>query len=131
MSRKVIQIGYLVPNIPKVLNDFDLAVLDTKLLFCKTIDISNDLVLKVVDIDTAYTTPPTFNVALHCRLDGCKIYTVFRVEYKVDADWRDTIKAGHKLRYNADSDQIYRFCNGYFELTRDYRVMCSDGLDMT
>lgn len=73
MSRKVIQLLYVVPND----EDFNAAFWNVVLYFeekgcmtkcgCNVWELSNDLMIFAVNIDTAFLTPKRFNVELDSR----------------------------------------------------------------
>lgn len=92
MSRKIIQIGYLVPRDDGVLERFDQIISEltsrgvVSSTGCCSYAISSDLMIYVVDFDTAWYLPETFHVRLqNCGIDYyCR--SIFRIEYRIDED---------------------------------------------
>lgn len=90
MSRKIIQIGYLVPRDDEVLERFDQVISEltsrgvvSSTGYC-SYAISSDLMIYVIDFDTAWYLPETFHVRL--QNGGIDYYcrSIFRIEYRID-----------------------------------------------
>lgn len=90
MSRKIVQIGYLVPRDDDVLERFNRTISEltgrgvvSSTGYCSYV-ISSDLMIYVIDFDTAWYLPETF----HARLQngGIDYYcrAIFRIEYRLD-----------------------------------------------
>lgn len=149
MSRKVIQLGYLLPNDLDYEKTFwnavktfqDRGVISKSCWLC-TWEISPELVMAFVSIDTAFLTPKRFNV----ELDS----TVFRWKSKkydqeFNADLKDIARCGcvvrveYPLQDGAPLDNPLDCYSPYIvkteekahghRFTRPYNVAAGVGLD--
>ena len=133
MSRKIIQIGYLVPRADGVLMTFDRiiseltgrgVVSDTGY---RSHAISSDLMIHVVDFDTAWYSPRTFHVRLqNCGIDYyCR--AIFRIEYRIDEDLPRTVIPDIAL--DADTKFVARPNEKLYSL-KACKCIAADGVDM-
>lgn len=133
MSRKIIQIGYLVPRDGDVLRSFDRIISEladrgvvSKTGYCSHV-ISSDLVIYVVDFDTAWYSPRTFHAQL--QNGGIDYYcrAIFRIEYRLDEDLLKTLVADRAL--DADTKFVARPTEKLYSL-KACKCIAADGVDM-
>ena len=133
MSRKIIQIGYLVPRDDGVLERFDQIISEltgrgvvSSTGYC-SYAISSDLMIYVIDFDTAWYSPRTFYVRL--QNGGIDYYcrAIFRIEYRLDEDLLRTLVPDKAL--DADMKFIARPKEKLYSL-KACKCIAADGVDM-
>lgn len=133
MSRKIIQIGYLVPRADGVLMTFDQIISEladrgvvSKTGYCSYV-ISSDLMIYVIDFDTAWYLPGTFHIRL--QNGGIDYYcrAVFRIEYRIDEDLLRTLVPDRAL--DADTKFVTRAKEKLYSL-KACKCIAADGVDM-
>lgn len=133
MSRKIIQIGYLVPRDDGVLERFDqiISELTDRGVVSGTghcsYAISSDLIIHVIDFDTAWYLPETFHVRL--QNGGIDYYcrAIFRIEYRIDEDLPRTVIPDIAL--DADTKFVTRAKKKLYSL-KACKCIAADGVDM-
>lgn len=133
MSRKIIQIGYLVPRDDAVLKRFDQIISEltgrevvSSTGYC-SYAISSDLMIYVVDFDTAWYLPETFHVRL--QNGGIDYYcrAIFRIEYRLDEDLPRTLVPDRAL--DADTKFVTRPKEKLYSL-KACKCVAADSVDM-
>lgn len=133
MSRKIVQIGYLVPRDAEVLERFDQIISElmgrgvvSSTGYC-SYAISSDLMIYVVDFDTAWYSPRTFHVRLqNCGIDHyCR--AIFRIEYRLDEDLLRTLIPDRAL--DADTKFVTREEEKLYSL-KACKCVAADSVDM-
>lgn len=133
MSRKIIQIGYLVPRDDHVLKRIDQIISEltgrgiiSSTGYC-SYAISSDLMIYAVDFDTAFYLPEAF----HTRLNngGIDYYcrAIFRIEYRIDKDLPKTLIPDRAL--DADTKFVTRPRGTLYSL-KACRCVAADGVDL-
>lgn len=133
MSRKIIQIGYLVPRDDAVLKRFDQIISEltdrgvvSKTGYCSYV-ISSDLMIYVIDFDTAWYLPETFHVRL--QNGGIDYYcrAIFRIEYRLDEYLLKTLVPNRAL--DADTKFVTRAKEKLYSL-KACKCVAADGVDI-
>lgn len=131
MSRKIVQIGYLVPRDDEVLERFDQVISEltsrgvvSSTGYC-SYAISSDLIIYVIDFDTAWYSPKTFHVRL--QNSGIDYYcrSIFRIEYRIDLP-RTEIP---DMALDADTKFVTRPKEKLYAL-KACKCIAADGVDM-
>lgn len=133
MSRKIIQIGYLVPIDDGVLKRFDQIISEltgrgvvSSTGYC-SYAISSDLMIYVVDFDTAWYLPEMFHVRL--QNGGIDYYcrAIFRIEYRIDENLLRTLIPDVTL--DADTKFVTKPKGKLYSL-KACKCITADGADM-
>lgn len=136
MSRKVISLGYLIPNDGVSVEDFRRAITNVGFFGrsdiecinrkgCSYIELSDDLVLAKVDLDTAFVTPRRFHEEIGYMRS--RAIVVFRVEFRVEGDKLDTLKAGKRTPLYSNSPEVVHIKRN---LSLPFEVSSGYGVDM-
>lgn len=132
MSRKIIQIGYLVPRDDGVLKRFDQIISEltgrgvvSSTGYC-SYAVSSDLMIYVIDFDTAWYSPATFHVRL--QNGGIDYYcrAIFRIEYRLDEGLLRTLIQDKAL--DADTTFVMRAKEKLYSL-KACKCITADGVD--
>lgn len=128
MSRKVVQIGYLIGADTEALKKFDhiieelksRGVLDELAVIINYV--SKDLKLYIIDFDTAWYLPRTFHQDIHNAGIDAYVTTVFRVDYRVES--------GYNTAVAADSTCVVHAKDGYYaNYLAPYHIIGASGVD--
>ena len=128
MSRKVVQIGYLIGADKEALDKVDHIIEELKnrgvlnKLAVMTQYVSKDLSLYIIDFDTAWYQPQTFHQDI--RNAGIDYYVtpVFRVDYGVES--------GYNMAVDADSTCVVHAKDGcYTRYLAPYHIIGASGVD--
>lgn len=128
MSRKIIQIGYLIGADEEVLDRVDHIIEELKkrgVLNKLAVDVkyvSKDLKLYVIDFDTAWYLPQTFHQYIRNAGIDSYVTPVFRVDYRVES--------GYNFAVDVDSTCVVHAKDGYYATYAEpYRIIGAGGVD--
>lgn len=128
MSRKVVQIGYLIGADKEVLDRVGHIIEELKnrgvlnKLAVSVQYVSKDLRLYIIDFDTAWYLPRTFHQDIRNAGLDAYVTTVFRVDYKVES--------GYNFAVDVDSTCVVHAKDGYHaKYAAPYRVIGAVGID--
>lgn len=128
MSRKIIQIGYLIGADKEAIDRFDHIIEELKnrgvlnKLAATVNYVSKDLNLYIIDFDTAWYRPQTFHQDIRNAGIDSYVTTVFRVDYKVEL--------GYDFAVDADSTCVVHAKDGYHaKYAAPYRIVRAVGID--
>lgn len=128
MSRKVVQVGYLIGADKEALDRFDHIIEELKnrgvlsKLAVMTQYVSKDLRLYIIDFDTAWYLPRTFHQDIRNAGIDSYVTTVFRVDYKVES--------GYNFAVDADSTCVVHAKDGYYaNYLAPYHIIGAVGID--
>lgn len=128
MSRKVVQVGYLIGADNEALDRFDHIIEELKnrgllnKLAVMTQYVSKDLILYIIDFDTAWYLPRTFHQDIRNAGLDAYVTTVFRVDYKVES--------GYNFAVDVDSTCVVHAKDGYYaKYAAPYRIVRAVGID--
>lgn len=128
MSRKVVQIGYLIGADTEVLDRVDhiieelknRGVLDRLAVIISYV--SKDLKLYIIDFDTAWYLPRTFHQDIRNAGIDSYVTPVFRVDYRVES--------GYNMAVDADSTCVVHAKDGYYaNYLAPYHIIGASGVD--
>ena len=128
MSRKVVQIGYLIGADKKVLDRVDHIIEELKnrgvlsKLAVMTQYVSKDLRLYIIDFDTAWYLPQTFHQDIRNAGIDSYVTPVFRVNYRVES--------GYNMAADVDSTCVVHAKDGYYaNYLAPYHIIGASGVD--
>ena len=136
MSRKVVSLGYLIPNDGVSIEDFKKAITNVGYFGrseikcinrkgCTYTQLSDDLILAKIDLDTAFVTPRRFHEEIGYMRSRATV--VFRVNFKVEEDGRDTLKTGERTPLYSNSPEVVHIKRG---ISLPFEVASGHGIDM-